>query len=159
MLNIKSQKNGYRGFTLMEVLVGIAILLFLSVIAMSVFSNLRNTQSLNGSVEQIITVIEEARVKTLSSSKSLQYGVRFGSDKIVLFEGGVFIEGAINNQETLFPDSVEIYAVLLNEGGSDVIFRKLTGETDQFGTISVRSKKNQSVSKDIKIKSTGVIEI
>ncbi len=156
MKYVTSNKNG---LTLLELIIAIAVLFILVAIVISSFIGLRNTQALNSASEQINAMIDEARFKTLSSKKSLQYGVHFETNKIVLFEGDTFVESLPGNKEFVLSAFVEISNIELNGGGSDVFFQKLTGSTNQYGTITIRSVKNNSNAKIIKIEQTGIVNI
>ncbi len=148
-----------KGFSIVEIAVVTAIGLILLTIVTSALLGLRDIQALNSSVEQITSVINEARAKTLSSENSLNHGVHFESARVVLFEGAVFTEPNATNRELKIPDLVEISSVTLNGGGQNLVFQKLTGETAQYGTIVARLKRDVSQTRTILIKLTGIINV
>ena len=143
--------NKNNGLTLLELVIIVSILLLLIFVITGAFLGFRDTQALNSNVEQVVSILDEARFNTLSSQKSLQYGVRFEINKIVLFEGDTYSASDPNNKEFLLSSAIEISNIFLAGGVSDVVFQKLTGETNQYGTIIMRSKKNNSNSKIINL--------
>lgn len=143
----------------MEMLIVVAVAILLLVIITAAFSSFRDTQALNGSVEEIVAAINKARSSTLSSQNSLQHGIHFESGRVVIFQGAAFSASDPANEEIKFSPFVEISLIALNGGGSDMVFQKLTGKTDQYGAITLRVRKNTSDTKIISVKSTGVVSI
>lgn len=148
-----------KGFSIVEIVVVTAIGLILLTIVTGALLGLRDIQALNSSVEQITSVINEARAKTLASENFLSHSVHFEMTRVVLFEGMVFAEPNVSNKELKISDLVEISSVTLNGGGQDLIFQKLTGETGQYGIVTVRLKKDVSQIRDILIKPAGIISV
>ena len=148
-----------KGFTFIEILIIIAVVLVLMVFTANGFSKLRDGQTLNSAVEQINSLIDEARFKTAGSKNNLKYGIHFETSRVVLFEGDTFSEPNTANKEQVLPGLVEISLISLNGGGADLVFKKLTGETDQYGTITIRLKNDTSKSKNISIKASGAVNV
>ena len=148
-----------RGFTLIEILIVISIFAALAVIGITSLSSFRDTVELNALTEDSASLLIDARSRTLSSKEQSQYGVHFESDKMILFQGASFSSSDPLNEETAIPSSVEIVDILLTGGGVDIIFERLTGETMQNGTITVRLKSDISRTRTITIISTGVVRI
>jgi Tfp pilus assembly protein FimT len=148
-----------KGFSAVELLIIIAAILILTLIITGAFSKFRDTQALNGAVEEVVALINEARSKTLSSANFSQHGAHFETNRVVLFQGAIFSPSDSNNKELKFPDFVEIFSITLNGGGADMVFQKLTGKTSQYGTIILRAKKDTAKTKTITVESTGIISI
>ncbi len=148
-----------KGFSAVELLIVIAVILILTLIITGAFSKFRDTQALNGAVEEVAALINEARSKTLSSANFSQHGVHFETGRAVLFQGLVFSPSDPNNKELKFSDFVEISSIMLNGGGADMVFQKLTGKTGQYGTIILRVKKDTAKNKTITVGSMGIISI
>lgn len=151
---IKSQNYG---FSLIEVLVGTFLILIISSIIAGAFREFRDTQVLNHGAENAANLINEARSKTLASKKSLQYGVHIETNRLVIFEGDVFGEPNPANREIIISPQIEFSSISLNGGGNNVVFQKLTGETSQYGAITLRLKRDASKTKSINISQSGII--
>jgi type II secretory pathway pseudopilin PulG len=145
------------GFTLIETIVAIGVLVLLAVVIISGFVSLRGNTALESTGENIVALLSEARSKTLASEESSQYGVHFEANRAVFFKGASFMEGQPDNDEFLISSLVEISDINLDGGGPDVIFKKLTGKTDNYGTITLALKANPAKTKDIVIQATGII--
>ena len=144
-----------KGLTLTELLVVVSILFLLGAIAFSVLSGFRRTSILNAAVEDGISLLYQARSRTLSSQSALQHGVHFESGRMVLFRGATYSSGESTNEIVLLPNGVEISTITLNGGGVDVIFLRLTGATNNFGSTTFRSKYDTSITKTINIQASG----
>jgi len=146
-----------KGFTIFEIIISLSIFLILAVIVVSSFSSFRNNQELTNAVQKTINLLNLARSKTLSSEGSSQYGVHFESSRIVLFKGASFSESSPDNNVAVFSSLIEISAINFNGEGNNLVFQRLTGKTDNYGTITLRIKSDISKTKIIDIKNTGIV--
>ncbi len=146
-----------RGFSLLELLIVIAIVALLATIGLSPLLSFKKTGDLNGALETAVSLLLEARTKTLSSENESRYGVHFGGDDTTFFKGTVFTEGASGNEVAPLPSSVEIASVSLQGGGNDVVWNRLTGETDTYGIVTFRLKSDNSKVRTLRIEKTGII--
>ncbi|MEW5907764.1 MAG: hypothetical protein AB1643_01085 [Patescibacteria group bacterium] len=147
-----------KGFTIIEILIFLAIMVIVISIVFVSFTSLRKTQSLDNAVDNIVALINEARSRTLASKDFSQYGVHFESSRAVLFKGTMFSEPSSDNSEFALPAILEISGIALNGGGSDTVFQRITGKTDNFGTITLRIKSDTGTIKNINIRLTGMID-
>lgn len=148
-----------KGFTFIEIIIVLAILLLITLFVFVSFSSLRQNQLLNGTTENVSVFINEARSRTLASKDFSQYGIHFEASRIVVFKGTTFSEPNPENHEFSFPQSIEISNIALNGGGINLIFQKLTGKTDQFGSVTLRVKSDPSKTKTIIINATGITNV
>lgn len=148
-----------KGLTFIEIIIATAIILVLAVFTLVTLNTFRENQSLKNSVNETVSLINQARSKTLSSQDFSQFGVHFESSRAVLFRGTTFTELNPDNVVFALPSSIEISSISLNGGGANLIFQKLTGKTGEFGTIVFRVKNDAAKIKTIDIKNTGIIDI
>ena len=153
------KNNRNSAFSIIEIIITIAVGLILFTIATSAFMGMRNRQALNTTVEQISSTIQNSQAKTLASKKSQNYGVRFETNRLVVFEGSAFTEPNATNKEIKFSNLAEISIISLNGGGQNIIFERLTGETNQYGAITVRVRNDASDAKTITIEKTGSVSV
>ena len=144
------------GFTLLEMLLSVGIITIISVIGVSSFLNINRDRALTAEVEKVLSLIAKARTFTISEKDGGAYGVHFEQGKAVLFLGPTYNAGAGSNQAQTVNGAVRISAISLSGGGSEVLFRKLTGTAVQSGTITIALVKDPSVTKVITIALTGV---
>ena len=155
----KKKKNLVWGFTVLEILIVISVLLIIISIVVSPFSSFRNRSILNTEIENIITLLSEARSNTMASLDDSEYGVHFEANRMVLFKGNLFTEPDPNNKEIIFDQTVYVSNILLTGGGVNVIVNRLIGKTDENGTITIAVTEDPTTNNVIHIYSTGSMEI
>ncbi len=147
-----------KGVTIIEIIIAVAILAVITAFTLIALNTFRENQSLKNVVNETVSLINQARSKTLSSQDFSQFGVHFESSRAVLFKGTIFSEPNADNIVLTLPSSIEISSISLNGGGANLIFQKLTGKTGEFGAIVFRVKNDIAKTKTIDIKNTGIID-
>ena len=135
-----------RGFTVVETLVTLFIIVLVSTLILWPFSSFRNTKLLDGAAEDVLSTLHEAQTRTLSSDGGNQYGVYFESDKITLLP---------EDRELALHNSLQISNISLNGGGATVTFDRLTGTTANYGTITISLINDNTRERVISIGSAG----
>ena len=147
-----------RGFTLVEILIVIAIIATLSGLSFSAFHNLNASRALEREAGRVVAELQKARSLTISSKNNAQFGVHVQSSQVTLFQGTTFIAGSSTNSVTSINPLVTISSISLQGGVSDVIFQRITGKTSGSGTLVV-SRIGTSAIKTITIYATGLIDV
>jgi prepilin-type N-terminal cleavage/methylation domain-containing protein len=147
-----------KGFTLIEILIVIAILGIISVIVFGSFSVFRSSQGLDKDTDTVVEILRQARSQTLISKNASAYGVHVATTAVTLFSGDTYSAADPNNQVFTFLNADLVVSVTLTGGGSDVIFKRLTGETSQNGTIVLSTQGAQPRTRTITVFKTGLIE-
>lgn len=145
-----------RGFTLIELLIILVIMGALLAAIVPPFLNFQRTSALNTETQEILTIVSEARLSAMSSKEDVQYGVHFEAGKVVLFKGATYSVGASGNKEHLFNTTLTLSPIVVNGGGADVVFQKVTGATTQNATTTLVVVGNTAASSTIIIYPTGV---
>ncbi|MCX6755748.1 MAG: type II secretion system protein [Candidatus Nomurabacteria bacterium] len=149
-----------RAFTLLELLIVIAIISLILAVVMPSLYTFRDQQILKNTAEDIVTLLNQARSQTLASQNSHYYSVHIESGRVILFTDGTFSEPNSSNTEIIFDSKVSLSAtggINLNGGVSDVNFTRLTGDTVDNGTIVVQLNSDHSKTKTITIRKTGIV--
>ncbi len=152
------QTSVRKGFTVLELLVVMAILGIVVSITMASFASLRQSKSLQVEALSVLSLLEKARADTLGSKGALQYGVHVETTKAVLFSGATYSSGNSSNITAVLNPLIQISAITLTGGGANVVFDRLTGETGQYGTLTL-SLLSASSSKIISVSQTGISQI
>ncbi len=155
---MKILKN--KGMSVLELLIAIAILAIVVSFIILNLSKFRSEQALQNTTSDIISLVNEARTKTISSVNSTTYGVHFEASRAVLFAGSSFTEPNSSNKQVDINSAVSIPVsggINLNGGGSDVIFTRISGDTTNYGTIIVRLVSDATRQKTITINKTGIV--
>lgn len=143
-----------KGFSLLEFIGVFAILLVITAIVVGGFLGFKRGSELTLAKESVLSQLREAKTRTLAARDNAAWGVHFETDRAVLFKAS-YSAGAPDNETVMMPASTEINAIALADGGSDTLFKRLTGETDQHGTITIRLKAEPAKTQIITIQQIG----
>lgn len=156
--NTRWDVRAQRAFSLMELIVVIAVALILSSISLNTFFNVSETQALEKDVNYVISFIEKARLQTVNSKNNSAYGVQFASSSVTLYQGSTYTAGASTNTRFDFSPKVEMSALNLSQSKQGVSFELITGKSNATGTIQFRLKTKPSASTTIVLYKTGLVE-
>ena len=148
-----------QGFTTIEALLALCILVLVTRLVYSSFSVFRNRQFLETNTRNVVSLIEEARSLTLSSRGGSSFGVHFDSDRAVRFSGLVYSSGSASNVVAKLDVPVTLSLINITGGGSDVVFNKIKGTTDTSGTLELSLVASSSIKKIITVRSTGIVDV
>ncbi len=148
--------NDKSGFSLIEILAVISVISIVLGIAVINGKNFNNSIELENTAKSVDAKIKLAKSYSIGAKNGVNYGVHFEGDKAVVFEGSAFVDGSPTNEIFVFSDKIEInMPVSLAGGGSDLVFDRLVGSTDNFGSIEMRVISDPSKTKQIIINPDG----
>lgn len=159
MRHFLKTKKFKKGFSALELMIVIGILGIIISIVIGGFSGFRNTSILLVGTEDVVSLMTQARSDALSSKGDSVYGMHFETNRVVLFKGSSFSDADPNNRVLLLDQRLNATNISLNGGGVDIVFNRLTGKTDQYGTIKVIVVGASTTFKTITIYSTGLVDI
>ena len=145
-----------KGVSIIEIIMVLAVVVILIAIITPSLTSFRKNQSIQNTTNSIVSLVQEARTKTLASYNNTFYSVYFNSDNAVLFTGGTYSPTEITNKVVTYESPVVLQSgTSLNGGGSKISFDRLKGTTSQYGTIVVGI--SGGASKTITVSSSGII--
>lgn len=148
-----------RGFTLIEILLVIAITGVIVAVSISPLNNLIKAQALDKDYISVAALVDQAKSLSINSKAGSQYGVRFTGSTAVLFKGINYTPGDPNNQIYDLNSRVNISEIDFDGGAADeIVFSRLTGYANASGTVTVSLKSDPGSFKTIKIYQTGTVE-
>ncbi|MES3005074.1 MAG: GspH/FimT family protein [Patescibacteria group bacterium] len=153
-----NKKEKTSGFSLMEVLVVLGVLALVVSIVFSGFNSFSKTKSVGSDAETIVEILRQARNETIASKNSSAYGVHFSGNTMTIFVGPTYSAGAATNRVISLPSNNTSLTLSLTGGVSYVLFAKISGETNQNGTITVSSS-GVTGTKTVTIYKTGIVEM
>jgi prepilin-type N-terminal cleavage/methylation domain-containing protein len=145
-----------RGFTLLEVLVVIAIMSIVTSITASTMENLQQSVALKSGTDEIYRALTDARNRTLASEGGTVYGVKMSTSSVTRFVGSTYSAGAAGNEVFVFERGITATSSLINSG-IPIVFERLTGESSATGTIFVRNNSGSATSTMI-LYASGMVE-
>ena len=146
-----------RGFTMIEMLVVIVIMSVLASVILPSLLNFRRSSLLNTETQEVVTLVNRARLLSVSSKNDERFGVHFEPSKLVLFQGATYTDGVATNEEHYF-DSAISSATSINGGGSEILFAKVTGAASQTATTTLLFT-GTTASSTVLIRKSGVVTI
>ena len=150
--------NSQIGLTIIEIVIGISMIVVLATLSFQVFNVFIKRQALDKNAQQIASQIKEARSSTLASRDDSAYGVHITATRTVMFKGVTFAESDPYNSEFGLNRRVQITTISLNGGGVDILFDRLKGTTNQYGSITLSLVSSTTITKVISIGETGIVE-
>lgn len=148
------------GFTLLEVIISIGIIMTISSVVLASLSTFRASQTLDAAVEKTLSAFSLSRLDTISSKNDSVYGVRVLQDRVTYFKGSVYPGNADpDNLVFILPATIELANISINGGGSDVVFQRISGATATYGTFDIRVRGNTKIVTRVTINQTGTVSI
>lgn len=159
-MNTITRKQSF-GFTINEFVIVMVMLTFLGMIVVSNFDNLLKKSDADAGAQEFANVLRLAQSRTVSSESSSQYGVYLNTavtpHQYVLFQGTSYAaRNASEDQTYNLPKNAEFFNISLG-GPSEVTFNRLTGNSNQAGNVTVRSKIDATQTKLVYIDNSGII--
>ncbi len=151
--------NKRKGVSLLEVLLASGIIGILLFVVVSSFTSVRDAEAVKKDAVRILSLLHDARTITLASHSTSVYGVYASSTTVVLFRGASYVPSDPENRVLNLNPKTEIGGVTLAQGGYAVVFDRLTGATEDDGTIVVQDVTDPSNAHTITIYETGLAEI
>ncbi len=147
--------HSQNGLSTLELLLVIAVIgIILAIIIPSLIS-FRKNQAIQNTTNAIVSLLEEARTKTLASYNNTFYSVHFDTSSATLFVGGTYSSSDATNKVLPYDSPVVLQSTSLSGGGADIKFDRLKGTTSQYGTIMVQIP--SGTSRTITVSAGGVI--
>jgi prepilin-type N-terminal cleavage/methylation domain-containing protein len=150
MLNPLQHFRKNRGFTLLEMLLTIALAAIVAGFTFSTGFDFLRTQNLDESANNMIETLRRAQIQALTQKNDSSFGVRILSDSYILFEGDSYAARNLTEDE-----SFTFAANITPSGLDEVVFAKLTGIPSATGLVTLTL---DSASVDLDINSHGKIE-
>lgn len=140
------KKRGSDGFTIVEILVVVAVMVVLVGAALSVFPEFIETYRLRSGTQKVITALRDARMYTLSSKEDRQYGLHFSTSTVTIFNGDSYSSSDPENKVISLPEGVKISTTTTSDGGDSILFEQFFGKAEVYGTSTLSIGAGKGVS-------------
>lgn len=142
-----------KGFTLLEILLIILIVIFLAALTIPLGLNFYKNQQLYAHTQGILQTLRRAQVKATSVELDSNFGVYITNDNYTLFKGNFYEEV---DRDTQYDEIFDLPRIITVSGLLEVVFLKFEGNPSVTGNISINS---DGQSRTININEVGRINL
>ena len=142
------KKLNNRGFTLLELLLSVAIVALLAGLSLPVYRTLRQKNDLDIATTTIAQSLRRAQILSQAVDGDTTWGVNAQSNNIVIFKGTSYA-----TRDATFDETFDVPTTIGISGSTEIVFAKFTSLPQTTGTINL-STSNDSRSVTINEKGT-----
>lgn len=157
----KNFKN--EGRSVVEIILVVAIVVVLLAVVSYSISGFRDSQSMKNAVVDVTSSLDKAKSETLAGLNSLNYGVHFQSDKVVIFNSTSYSAGTNTNENINIISPAVISCISIPSsspcvatGTTDIYFVRLTGIPNNSASLTITSG---NLTKNVIINSAGGVSV
>jgi prepilin-type N-terminal cleavage/methylation domain-containing protein len=137
------------GFTLIELILVVAMILILTTMSTSFYSRFINQNSVINASDQLVMQLRKAQMYAMMGKQNSNWGVGYSSNTMTLYKGSTF-----TGHTTEFDENFTVPTSVTITGLSDVNFTKTTGAT---GTQSITISDQNGNSSAVNVNSLGTV--
>ena len=142
--------NNRAGFTLVELIVSVAIIAIISGFSFSGYKIFQSKNDIDTAKQTVVVSLRRAQLLSQSVNGDSKWGVRVEKGAAIIFKGETYAtRDQLADEKYLMPDTISIL------GLSEITYTKLHGFPDAIGTITLSGP---SDSGSVTINSKGTIE-
>lgn len=132
---LKKLNKNNQGFTLLELLLCVAIISGLAGLSLPVYRNLIKKNDLDIAVNTVVSSLRRAQVLSQAVDGDTTWGLKTQSGSVVIFKGESF-----TTRDTNFDETFEVPTTISISGTTEIVFTKFTGFPQSTGTINLSSE-------------------
>lgn len=147
-----------KGFSLLEIIVSIAIAAILLTIITTSFRTAQVRKTQDGITQSILASLEEQKANSQAGKGGSSYGVKFNSNEFITFKGISYSESSVDNKT--FPvDSKFQISETISNANNIIYFSKLNGNSNEVATITISHISNEVTPQNLIIETSGAISM
>jgi len=147
-----------KGFSLLEIIIAIAIVGVLTAIVTNSFQVAQLKKQQQGITQSIVSYLEKQKADTQAGKDGSNYGVKFNTTDFVLFKGTSYSFGSAFNQDVVIDPQFQISETISN-GENIIYFSKLNGNANETATITVSHINNRISPQTITLEASGAVSV
>lgn len=143
--------HSQRGFTLLEVILSLAIVAILTGLSLPVYRILMTKNDLDVATVTVAQTLRRAQTLSIAVDGDTNWGVKVQSEGITLFKGTSYAL-----RDSTFDEVYTLSDNVTPSGVSEIVFSKLLGNPDNTGTLILTNSNNET--QNITINSKGFLD-
>lgn len=140
-----------RGFTLIEVLLSVAIIGILVGLSLPIYQSFQNRNDLDIAAQNVTDTLRRAETYSRAVNGDSQWGVEIQSGAVTLFKGTSFA-----SRNTTYDEAISMSTSISLTGLSEVLFTKVTGAPNTTGSVTLTSSNNDT--RTVTINAKGMVD-
>jgi prepilin-type N-terminal cleavage/methylation domain-containing protein len=128
-----------RGFSLVEILLSLALLALVAGIGAPLFVSFQNRNDLDVASVTLVHAMRRAQLLARAVSQDSDWGVSIGTSTITLFQGSSYAARVVASDEIS-----SISPAITKSGILEYVFSKFTGYPQAIGTTTLMSVQNET---------------
>jgi len=139
ILQAELEDKNKKGFTLVELLIVISIIVILAATSVPIYGNIQISSQLNENSSQIIQTLRTAKERSIAGFNNQNHGVKFEPGKHILYQGESYsLRNPDYDREIYLNDDLSFYFDLNGLGElNDINFSLSKGIPNKIGTIEL----------------------
>lgn len=133
------RNNKHRGFTLIEVLLSIAVIGLIAGIGTPVYQAFQVRNDLDIATVSIVQSVRRAQALAIAVDGDTSWGMRVQSGSIIVFKGASYVARDAN-----FDEVFQVPTNISPSGVQEIVFTKFTGLPQVTGTTTLTSNANET---------------
>ncbi|MEN9604604.1 MAG: hypothetical protein RJB39_289 [Candidatus Parcubacteria bacterium] len=151
-----------KGFTVVELIVVIALMAMIAGMTFASFSSLNNRQALDKQVDAVKSIVQQTRLASLNSKDGATFSVVFGINKITVKESGTTTVKDYPNIARISLITNGLQTVVGSNATSTISFAKISGLANATGVLTyglvTGTGSTTSMTKTITVNALGRVE-
>lgn len=145
------------GFTLIELVLVFLLIGIISAFLVPVLLDDFVESELKDAQYQIVDRLRVAQANSMFGKGNSEWGVHFDTTSMTFFKGSTYNPVDPDNEVIAFGSTVSLSGISLNGGGDDLIYNKVYGDTDEYGTITILES-NSGNTRTVTVNEVGMVD-
>lgn len=126
-----------KAFTLIEILLSIAIMGIVFIFSAPIYQSLQNRNDLDIAINGIAQSYRRSQLLSQSVDGDTSWGVKLQSGQIVIFKGNTYV-----GRDPNFDENIEMPTAIAITGNTETVFTKFTGFPQAASSLTLTSPSN-----------------